>query len=79
MEWWKLVLEAIAEGLDTADLPDVDNLNLTDNTNQTEGESLAVLRPGLKEDIDYKLVPEKTWELIHDRYVSIYVLQCPND
>lgn len=79
MEWWKQVLEALAEGLENADLPDVDNLNLCDNTNQEEGENDAVLRPGLKEDIDYKLVPESTWEMLHERFVppsALLILAC---
>lgn len=77
MEWWKQVLEALAEGLVDAELPDVDNLNLCDNSNQEEGENDAILRVGLKEDIDYKLVPEKTWEMIHDRFVISFLLFYP--
>jgi hypothetical protein len=69
MEWWKQVLDADEEGLDDPELPDVDNLNLCDNSEEKEGVSDAVLRRGLKEDIDYKLVPSETWDLIHKRFV----------
>jgi ubiquitin carboxyl-terminal hydrolase 4/11/15 len=68
MEWWKMVLDALEEGLDDVELPDVDNLNICESSEQKEGIADAVLRRGLKEDIDYKLVPYKTWELIHTKY-----------
>ena len=68
MEWWKLVLETVEDGLDDAELPDVDNLPLCDSGDQTEGIADAIFRRGLKQDIDYQLVPRKTWEIIHERF-----------
>lgn len=77
MEWWKMVLEAVEEGADDAELPDVDNLNLCDNSDQEEGEHVAVLRTGLKEGIDYTLVPYGAWQAIHTRFVHLLKLQPP--